>query len=558
MKRITFILVAWAVVMTLSQCKKEEPVLPNNTDDSVAITLNVKGNSRAIVNTDSGSVSFENQDKIYVACAGKYVGTLTYSVANQNFSGTISNATSGELLHFYFLGNVIPGEQLVAGSTTQCSIDISDQSQNYTNGNWHLPVLSYGVSNEPYGSQSSYSSILENKCALVKFNVNTSSTEDIYVTDLNHLVTISFSNSSFEYGSNGNGYINIGAGSGEKWCILLPQDAVEAGQMGTAFSNGYTGNHGAIPAISENSFITMGINVTVTTELGNGETPIGTVCGRFSVNENGNQVYFSKGNLQYQASTNTWRLADRQWDYVGTQTPDQYGYFGGTVNGSSNTSISQDYSGWIDLFGWGTSGYDHGANCYQPWSTSVMASNYYAYGQYSYNLYDQSGQADWGYNPIENGGNQENQWRTLSIDEWQYLLNVRSTPSGYRFAKAKVNGVNGLILVPDDWQLNYYQFNSPNQTNASYTSNVFVEESGEWEALQSNGAVFLPAAGSRSNTSVFNASMNGYYCSSSVSGSYYYGYKPRSLSFSGSNIFTGNNERFLGCSVRLVQDCPAE
>ena len=47
-----------------------------------------------------------------------------------------------------------------------------------------------------------------------------------------------------------------------------------------------------------------------------GSAPTGAVNGIFTVSEGGSAVYFSKGNLQYQASTKTWRFAENQWDYV--------------------------------------------------------------------------------------------------------------------------------------------------------------------------------------------------------------------------------------------------
>ncbi len=71
----------------------------------------------------------------------------------------------------------------------------------------------------------------------------------------------------------------------------------------------------------------------------------GSLVGKFSVSSS-KQVSFSKGNLQYQASTNTWRFAESQTDYIG----------------AANKNISATYDGWIDLFGWGTSGYDNTAN----------------------------------------------------------------------------------------------------------------------------------------------------------------------------------------------------
>lgn len=168
-----------------------------------------------------------------------------------------------------------------------------------------------------------------------------------------------------------------------------------------------------------------GDDLTFTTLENGGGTdpnlPQGALKGVFTVNEN-LKVRFAQGNLQYQASTNTWRFADKQTDIIG----------------EDNINISATYSGWIDLFGWGTSGYDHGAVAYQPWSTSNNYSDYYAYGDYMSNLFDQTGQADWGYNAISNGGNQTGLWRTLRGIEWRYLFNRRETPSGIRYAVASV------------------------------------------------------------------------------------------------------------------------
>lgn len=195
----------------------------------------------------------------------------------------------------------------------------------------------------------------------------------------------------------------------------------------------------------------------------------GAINGVFSVGEN-TAVWFSQGNLQFHASTQTWRFAENQWDYVG----------------SDNSNISQNYSGWIDLFGWGTSGYNHGAVCYQPWSTSTSYSSYYVYGNSSYNLFDQTGQADWGYNAISNCGNQENMgWRTLTDLEWYYLFNTRPTSSGIRYAKAIVNNVKGVILLPDDWSVSYYNLNNTNTSGASFTSNTIT--SAQWTSLEQFG-----------------------------------------------------------------------
>ena len=279
--------------------------------------------------------------------------------------------------------------------------------------------------------------------------------------------------------------------------------------------------------------------------------PEGALGGLFSVAED-RQVYFSQGNLQYQASTNTWRFAENQLFFVGTMTPDPDGIMGGSVSGSDNNCISATYDGWIDLFGWGTSGYNHGADCYQPWSTDESYDCYYAYGNNAYNLFDQTGQADWGYNAISNGGNQENSgWRTPSHEEWLYLFETRSTTSGIRYANSCVNNVNGVILLPDDWNTDYYMLNNTNTTFVDFISNII--SASDWATLEQHGAVFLPAAGFRSGTSVIGAGSCGLYWSASfqhhddIWGVY----------FSDACIYPESDQyRYEGNSVRLV--CSAE
>ena len=274
--------------------------------------------------------------------------------------------------------------------------------------------------------------------------------------------------------------------------------------------------------------------------------PTGAIFGLFSISAT-QQVWFSQGNLQYKASTNTWRFATNQWDYVGGT--EYNGNHVGNLSGNSNNNISPTYSGWIDLFGWGTSGYNHGAVCYQPWSTSSTNSNYYAYGQSTYNLYDQTGKADWGYNQISNGGNIEDQWRTLTPSEWVYVFNQRNTTSGKRYAMAQVNGVNGVILLPDNWSASYYSLNNYNYYG-SYTNNV-ISSSNWTNFLEAHGAVFLPAAGYRINGTQFGAAGHGFYWTS----------KPSSPPEAVGLHFLGNYalafdgyDRSRGCSIRLVQD----
>ena len=244
--------------------------------------------------------------------------------------------------------------------------------------------------------------------------------------------------------------------------------------------------------------------------------PDGVLPGLFSVSAT-RQVRFSQGNLQYQASTNTWRFAEHQYDYVG----------------SDNRSISSTYSGWIDLFGWGTG------------SNPTLSSSYPEdYGTF----------VDWGSNAIINGGNTTNLWRTLTSAEWEYLLNTRPGASS-KLGSGNINGVGGLIILPDSWTLpsecsfasgfaiiNPYHY--PDWKHNSYTL-------AQWAQMEAAGAVFLPAAGRRKGTDFDNVGFHGYYWSStpySKNDAYH-------MYFSSYNLIASINcSRSYGYPIRPVQD----
>ena len=254
--------------------------------------------------------------------------------------------------------------------------------------------------------------------------------------------------------------------------------------------------------------------------------PDGVLPGSFSVSAT-QQVHFSQGNLQYQARTNTWRFAEHQYDYVGTQTAAYEGAFhGGNVSGSDNRNISSTYSGWIDLFGWGT-----GDN------PTLSSDNDSAYDTF----------VDWGSNPISNGGNTANRWRTLTQAEWEYLLNTRPGALSKK-GTGNINGVGGLIILPDNWTLPPSGCTFICGISSSYsdwTRNSYTLS--QWAQMETAGAVFLPAAGDRYRTEV------------SVLGGHYWLSTPCDENFAYCIFFYGNNldatdhsHRSFGFSVRPV------
>lgn len=203
----------------------------------------------------------------------------------------------------------------------------------------------------------------------------------------------------------------------------------------------------------------------------------GASYAKFSVSKT-KQVRFSRGNLQYQASTGLWRFAEKQYDHIG----------------GDNANMSETYSGWIDLFGWGTSGWQSGAVAYQPWATTTI------YGYYSPNdngdLIDLTGtyaEADWAWhNAITNGGNRNHLWRTLTAEEWQYLFASRDNAYNKIGLAVIDSQYNGLIILPDSWTkpttLMFYPL-------LTWETNQYTLE--EWSQMELAGAIFLPMAGHR-------------------------------------------------------------
>lgn len=259
----------------------------------------------------------------------------------------------------------------------------------------------------------------------------------------------------------------------------------------------------------------------------------GVIKGKFSVSAD-KQVWFSRGNLQYCPANDVWRFAEHQYDTLGV----------------ANAKIADTYDGWIDLFGWGTGG--------KPTNFSEDKEDY-------------DNWVDWGHKPITNGRNTVDMWRTLERSEWVYLMHGRKGADTL-FATATVNGVRGMILLPDVWQtpeeivftpstkiqdedlgcfvwqeqnVRYY-----NEKERSYEHNIYTAE--QWSKMEAKGAVFLPAAGMRwsKSVNVYETEGRGYYWSSTLveNGAYTFYFKPAYI------LPELTASRVSGIAVRLVQD----
>lgn len=301
--------------------------------------------------------------------------------------------------------------------------------------------------------------------------------------------------------------------------------------------------------------------------------------GEFSVSET-KKVYFSAGNLQYNPDEVKWRIAENQWDFVGyTSLSENYGIVEGGNNRYSPTIIQAGnlnaWPYWIDLFGWGTSGYSGSSVTNQAQPYDYLTTKTYGGSADLTNT-----NYDWGkYNVIWYGNDSEQAgtWRILTYPEWQYLLgftynSVRgrmvgnSTQRGlgknYSIVTVRVNNVKikGLLIYPDG-----YQTTDPHPADDGTS---VIDDLSDYP-----GCAFLPCAGNRNDISIENgvsypniANLPGqpnwtndnplgyYWTATRIDGTFAGAYKFPSTINAKIEYNTSETYRYKGFSVRLVHD----
>ena len=261
--------------------------------------------------------------------------------------------------------------------------------------------------------------------------------------------------------------------------------------------------------------------------------------GLFSAAANNYRIVrFSMGNLRYKAtaSSNTkWSFHDHQYDIVG----------------SRNWLIGETFDDYIDLFGWATSGYNNGQECYQPWSSSTSEEKYYyddgAWSVQQDNIWVPT-TLDWAFNLMtENLYNYFN-WHTMSKSMWEYIFD---RDNGNKWGGGTVADMRGCILLPDDWVQPY---GVPDFHSGKQVDNHNIYTADEWVKMEKAGAVFLPHTGRRAGNTVNYTEQGSYWTTS-----YYNDGNPQSIQAANSIIIRSNGEPtyshylvYYGFAVRLV------
>ena len=613
MKRLSTIIMALALVLGMSQCKKQETPTNGDSGEKVYVTLNVSNGESLAVNVNDnggrhavapnlGVIQFRNGDVLYVGHDGKYIGQLTYQ--DGAFAGDLETPTNtADFLHFYFVGNAALSEALpetIEEGTviTSRTISIDNQSQN-------LPVLCYGHSSQPYtGSGVNYTAVLEYKCALVRFNLEKQVYMNVNLSNVLTEATIDFEHNAITPITTSTGTMTLYGEEGvitHRWGILLPGTTLTGnsdlvwqgtGSMPTIVANGYVDagvgegiliKNPSIPAPSVTDAVHSGNNLSV-----------------FSVSPT-QKVYFSKANLKRTPSSNTWEFHNSQVEECyGQPVFQQITNKLKSINQSNygNGPLINIYQSSMDRFCWGY--YTEPSGPFMD----VSSTDYVAGRK---DLSRTLG-TDWGC------AFPNTYWRTPTASEWDYLLN-NTARGDKRFMLVQfynsdpVAGVRseGLLLFPDNFvepedlhrtyqgassTLTFFSSDWYNQTDQYHLIDRSTwDSSGDGICDQSNsnmykllaaGAVFLPAVGVRSGgggyyykynyyvdwTNNSNFHGQGYYWSASfngtdrsaqylwfgINGSQYQGdsSQPTVTEYVGVN--NPNLSRDQGCCVRLVWD----
>jgi hypothetical protein len=248
------------------------------------------------------------------------------------------------------------------------------------------------------------------------------------------------------------------------------------------------------------------------------------LTGVFSVAAN-KQVQFSKGNLYYDGSE--WGFEDNQYDFRTWEANDAIkdGVYSETGTESGN----------VGLFYW----------------TKDTAKSYLV-------EYDSSGRSSEDtFFANNNADVMGEEWFALSYDELYYLFDTRADASNKR-GIATVNtgsiSILGVVLLPDSWTLpdgcSWTAGDSLEWEGMEWTINSYTAE--QWAAMESAGAVFMPAMGHRDVTEASYVRYQGEYWLSSLESSASE-IAANEVIFCEDGVFLGgSSDRSNAISIRLV------
>lgn len=486
MKKVSLMLGALALVLGISQCKKQESPVQAGEKQYIEVTAN-NGNDGSKVNVDFASVptvmnlTWEKGDVITVS--GGAEGTLTLDdgaeTAQGHFSGEITMG-AGELTFTY----------------KKCESTLDFGAQDGTSA-WIKNNL-YLEAKTNYNDNGKYSLLMEMPYVVLKLDLSAFvGTQNDVTIKAGDVPVVTFE--------------SLEKADAEEMFVALPANGTE--QTYTFSGNDKTGK----------KTWTLEASTYYTAEGGNA---VVIKPFLFSVAE-GVTVEFAPGNLWYGIaageSTPAFHFEENQWDY----------------------SVGE-WDDWNYWYNWDPS---HVSHFYWSKDAAEATKSEFNYEQ-SMSIEDVffTNSTETAANPDfhVNGETGENQWRTLSRAEWDYLLGYDPEEQTDSYGRLGAKGLcewkelddgahKGLVILPDGTE-------NPSTVMSSISST---------SDLASSGAVFLPAAGGRFVTYVDRVGSYGFYRSSTPcgvdEGNAYI------VDFNSRRLFTDSDARGFGYAVRLVR-----
>lgn len=576
--KTTFNLIAAALLLGMTACTNEEFVespVQNEGGKVISLTLNANrgdATTRSDVSYNSEYGSLESAwkagDVIYVYSikSGAKLGTLAIDgdVTNQKasdaaqwktsyatFKGTITLGTGDAItdkLAFVYQGD---GRSLTADAEGLLTYDIEAKEDV---ADLNVFDVAYATGQLQGTAAEAYLAVsFSNKLAFGYFSTETFAAGNLN-TDYYNQFTLDVKTGTLK----GVGTGAVVPGNKTFYMPLIPgtiniqldkawsKVGDDYGYSGGALSKTFTAAAGTYYRLSKN----------------NATDPLGPVAfesttwkkyntladSKFNVSAT-TQVYFTQGNLQYigSAATPYWRVADSQYDYLGTSN-------GKPANADSGATIDANTD--VDLFGWGEVeppflGSNVNAD-YQPDITTGnvdLTTDWATKFNGTAKLYASDSNVEYK-DAAKKGGN----YCVLTKAEWQYLF----ANQYWGFATVTLtNGstVNGLVICPNtvttEEQAKTFLTGTVYKSSATQSgkTGAYSENSITQATIDENGLLFLPAAGNRSGLSISNVGSRGYYwstTSSSATDAY-------SVNFNATYFYSAvSSRRYYGFSVRLA------
>ena len=475
MKKIIIAMAAIAAAFTMASCNKEQPAGPENnyTEGNSIITASTES---ALTKTTLIGNDTDGYEVVWSEGDTFKLGGNTFTLING--AGT-TNGT--------FQGNV-PG---INGLHTACypaSYDGSNwpTKQTYTKGNiTGSPMKAdvYCIKGEIDGGKFEF----KNVGGILRLTVKgTAKVTSIMVcTDGTPNITLDC----------GDG-VDLNSTDGAVFHIAMPPGTFSGTSILFSTANSkYCIKTLKSDLVINRSEITTG-SIRIDNWSDNTQAPDGALSGTFTVSSDGKKVFFSKGNLY-------WNNTSFQFE------------------SSQLSSASEWNASHVSHFYWSN---DATKACAEYYSDPDASQNDVFFTNATYTTPD----------PSFTANGQTGMWRTLSNDEWEYLLENNGG------LWTTIDGVNGLIIFCDGY-------------SGSRTGLTEIPE----------GCAFLPAAGSRNgySSTVSGAGYEGAY-SSSAAGSSEGDPTPCAYDLVFGERYTTpqalNYRVRYGCAVRLVTEKSGE